>query len=56
MGKPDLNREVGEALDKMIADGVVDPVVGARFPFEQGADAFRIIEERRATGKIVVEV
>jgi NADPH:quinone reductase len=55
MGKPDLNREVGAELDKMIEAGVVDPVVGARFPFEQGADAFRLIDERKATGKVVVE-
>jgi NADPH2:quinone reductase len=55
MGKPDLNREIGAELDRMIADGVVDPIVGARFPFEQGADAFRLIDERKATGKVVVE-
>jgi NADPH2:quinone reductase len=56
MGKPDLNREVGAKLDEMIASGVVDPIVGARFPFEQGADAFRLIDDRKATGKVVVEV
>jgi NADPH2:quinone reductase len=55
MGKPDLNREIGAELDRMIADGVVDPIVGARFPFEQGADAFRLIDDRKATGKVVVE-
>jgi NADPH:quinone reductase len=55
MGKPDLNRAIGAELDTMIADGVVDPIVGARFPFEQGADAFRLIDDRKATGKVVVE-
>ena len=56
MARPDLNWEVEEALDKMIAAGVVRPLVGARFPLEQGADAMRLIEERRATGKVVLEV
>ena len=55
MGKPELNREIGAALERMVADGVVDPIVGARFPFEQGADAFRLIDDRKATGKVVVE-
>jgi NADPH2:quinone reductase len=56
MAKPALSREIGEALDRMIADGVVRPIVGARFPLERGADAMRLIEERGATGKVVVEV
>jgi NADPH:quinone reductase len=56
MAKPALSREIGEALDRMIADGVVRPIVGARFPLERGADAMRLIEERRATGKVVLEV
>jgi NADPH2:quinone reductase len=40
----------------MIADGVVRPIVGARFPLEQAADAMRLIDERRATGKVVLEL
>ena len=56
MSKPELNREIGRALDGMIADGVVRPVIGARFPLERGADAMRLIEERGATGKVVLEI
>ena len=56
MGKPDLNREIGEALERLIVDGVVRPVVGARFPLARGADAMRLIDERRATGKVVLDV
>jgi NADPH:quinone reductase len=55
MGKPAINREIGSALDEMIASGVVAPVVGARFPLEQGADALKLIDERGATGKVVLE-
>jgi NADPH2:quinone reductase len=56
MAKPALSREIGEALNQMIADGVVRPIVGARYPLERGADGMRLIEERRATGKVVLQV
>jgi len=56
MSKPELNREIGQALDRMIADGVVRPVIGARFSLERGADAMRLIDERAATGKVVLEI
>jgi NADPH2:quinone reductase len=56
MAKPELNREIQKALDAMIAKGTVRPIVGARFPLEQGAEAMRLIEERGATGKVVLEV
>jgi NADPH2:quinone reductase len=56
MAKPALSREIGEALDRMIAAGTVRPIVGSRFPLSDGADAMRLIEERRATGKVVIEV
>jgi NADPH2:quinone reductase len=56
MAKPDLTREIGEAIDRMISDGVVRPVVGARFPLERAGDAMRLIEERGATGKVVLDV
>jgi NADPH2:quinone reductase len=56
MARPGLNREVGATLDRMIDQGVVRPLVGQRFPLAQGADAMRLIEERRATGKVVLDV
>src|SRR4051794_24103302 len=31
MAKPELNREIQRALDRMIADGIVRPLVGSRF-------------------------
>src|SRR3954447_182305 len=39
MPKPDLNREIGAALDELIAAGHVRPVIGARFALERGAEA-----------------
>jgi NADPH2:quinone reductase len=56
MGKPQLNREIGAAVMAMVANGVVAPVVGERFPLERTADALLAIEGRRATGKVVLDV
>ena len=56
MGKPDLNREVGAAIGGMVDEGVIRPVVGDRFPLERAGDALRAIDERRATGKVVLDV
>ena len=56
MAKPEVNRAVGEALDSMIADGVVRPIVGARFPLERAAEALELIDGRGATGKVVLDV
>jgi NADPH:quinone reductase len=40
----------------MVSDGSVRPVVGERFPLERAAAALQLIDERRATGKVVLEV
>jgi NADPH2:quinone reductase len=56
MGKPDLNREIGAAIARMVDDGVIRPVVGERFPLDRASDALRVIDERRATGKVVLDV
>jgi len=56
MPKPDFNREVGEALDRLIERGYVDPLVGASFDFEDAASALRCIDGRQATGKVVLDV
>jgi NADPH:quinone reductase len=54
--KPGLNREIGEAIDRLIEQGFVRPVVGARFGLERAADALELIDGRGATGKVVLEV
>jgi len=56
MGRPDVNREIGRALERMITDGFVRPIVGARFPLERAAEALRLIDERGALGKVVLDV
>jgi len=56
LSKPQLSREIGKKLDGMIAAGTVRPIVGARFPLERAAEAMRLIEERGALGKVVLDV
>ena len=54
--KPELSRQIAGELDRMIADGSVRPIVGARFPLARAADAMRLIDERGAIGKVVLDV
>jgi NADPH2:quinone reductase len=56
MSKPQLNTEIGAAIGRMVDEGVVRPIVGARFALERAADALKLLDERRATGKVVLEV
>jgi NADPH2:quinone reductase len=54
--KPELPREIEAAIDRLIADGYVKPIVGARFPLERAAEALELIDSRGATGKVVLEI
>jgi NADPH2:quinone reductase len=56
MGKPELNREVGAAVGRMVDEGFIRPIVGERFSLERAGDALKTLDERRATGKIVLDV
>jgi NADPH2:quinone reductase len=56
MGKPELNREIGAVVNRMIDEGFVRPIVGERFPMDRAGDALKTLDERRATGKIVLNV
>jgi NADPH2:quinone reductase len=53
---PERNREIAMGVQRMIEEGFIRPIVGARFPLEQAMDALRTIEERRALGKVVLDV
>jgi NADPH:quinone reductase len=56
MGRPELEREIGAAVGRLVHDGHVKPIVGARFPLERAAEALRLIDSRGATGKVVLEI
>lgn len=52
--RPDVVREAAHDLLRLWAQGLVRPNVGASFPLEQAAQAHRLLEERRSTGKVVL--
>ncbi len=54
--KPDFTAKLAAELEEMIHAGQVRPIVGARFPLEQAGEAMRLIEERGALGKVVLDV
>ena len=56
LGRPEANREIGAAIERMIEDGFVRPVVGERFRLDRAVEALHAIDERRATGKVVLDV
>jgi NADPH2:quinone reductase len=56
LGKADRNREIGGEVTRLADEGFVRPIVGERFALEQAADALKVIDERRATGKVVLEL
>jgi NADPH2:quinone reductase len=54
MTRPEIVAEAAEDLIRWHAEGLVAPVIGARYPLEEGADALRAIEARRAVGNLVL--
>jgi NADPH2:quinone reductase len=56
IGKPDLNRQIGAEIGELAAAGFVKPVVGASLPLEDASEALKLLDERKAVGKVVLEV
>ena len=54
--RPELSREIQAELDGMVEQGTVRPIVGGRFPLSEAAEAMRLIDDRGATGKVVLEL
>jgi NADPH2:quinone reductase len=54
--KPQVNVEIGQEIDALIASGHVRPIVGARFPLTEAAEALKLIDGRGALGKVVLDV
>ncbi len=42
------------AIEDLLAEGVLQPVVAASFPFDRAGEAHRYIGERRNVGKVVL--
>jgi NADPH:quinone reductase len=56
MNRPEVEREIGAAVGRLVDEGYVKPIVGARFPLDRAAEALQLIDSRGATGKVVLEV
>jgi NADPH:quinone reductase len=56
MAKPEANLEIGAEVNRLVDEGFVRPIVGERFPLEDAAEALKAIDERRATGKVVLDI
>ncbi len=56
MGKPDANLAIGAEVSRMVDEGFIRPIVGERFPLERAGEALKLLEARRATGKVVLDV
>src|SRR5207247_5305229 len=56
MTKPDVTRQIGVEIERLIQAGFVRPPVGASFPLEDAAEALKLIDGRGATGKVVLAV
>lgn len=53
---PDLMDRQGASLDRMVADGVVRPQIGARYTFDQLPAALERLSRGQIPGKAVVEL
>lgn len=56
MGHPERTTQIGRRLDELIGAGAIDPIVGARFPLDRAVEALTLLDERGATGKVVLDV
>jgi NADPH2:quinone reductase len=53
---PDTTRTIDAIVTRLIDDGAIRPLVGARFALKDGPDALRLVDQRRALGKVVLEI
>jgi NADPH:quinone reductase len=54
--RPDDSARDMRELTEMFASGVIRPYIGARFPLSETAAALRHVAERKAVGKVIIDV
>jgi NADPH2:quinone reductase len=53
---PTMPRAIAASLATLYAEGQIRPPIGGVYPMERAGEALRALEERRATGKLVLKV
>ena len=56
LAHPDRTRQIGAGIADLIGAGHIRPVIGARFPLERASDALHLLDDRGATGKVVLDI
>ncbi|MHA6784234.1 NADPH:quinone oxidoreductase family protein [Pseudonocardia saturnea] len=56
LARPGFVAQQWAALEPYLGSGALDPIVSATFPLEDAGAALATIDERRVTGKVVLEV
>ncbi|MBL4864572.1 MAG: zinc-binding dehydrogenase, partial [Rhodobiaceae bacterium] len=51
---PEAGKRNMETVDRWVAEGKITPHVCATFPLEQAVDAMRLLQDRKAVGKVVI--
>ncbi|PCJ70329.1 MAG: NADPH:quinone oxidoreductase [Rhodobiaceae bacterium] len=51
---PEAGKKNMETVDRWVAEGKITPHVCATFPLEQAVDAMRLLQDRKAVGKVVI--
>lgn len=54
--RPELAKEIGETVNQMAIEGEIKPIIGQTYMLEDAGDALRSLDERRATGKVVLTI
>jgi NADPH2:quinone reductase len=53
---PGTARRIGDEIQALAENGFIRPLIGRRLPLAEGAEALRILDQRGAIGKLVVDV
>ena len=53
---PDENERDLAELHRLYAEGTVSPYIGARFPLAETAQALRYVADRKAIGKVIIDI
>ena len=56
LGWHERTERIGREIEGMIEAGDINPIIGARFALENAADALVLLDERGATGKVVLDL